>query len=126
MMTSTAEFFEHLGRRGHDPLLGRIGASVRFDIADGTATEHRLVRIDHGDVTVTTEDVPADCILTADRAEFDGIVAGRTSALASLLRGTLAVEGDPELLVLAQRLFADRRDEASVPDATSETVGRHD
>ena len=126
MMTSTAEFFEHLGRRGHDPLLGRIGASVRFDIADGTATEHRLVRIDHGDVTVTTEDVPADCILTADRAEFDDIVAGRTSALASLLRGTLAVEGDPELLVLAQRLFADRRDDAAVPGAASGTVRRHD
>ena len=125
-MTSTTEFFDHLGSRGHDPLLGRIGASVRFDITDGTATEHRLVRIDHGDVTVTTEDVPADCILTADRAEFDDIVGGRTSALASLLRGTLAVEGDPELLVLAQRLFADRRDDSSVPGGASDTVGRHD
>ena len=126
MMTFTAEFFEQLGRRGHEPLLGRVSASVRFDISDETGTEHRLVRIDHGELTVTTDDLPADCILEADRAEFDDIVAGRTSALASLLRGTLAIEGDPELLVLAQRLFADRRDDASVPDAASETGGRHD
>ncbi|WP_448808788.1 SCP2 sterol-binding domain-containing protein [Agromyces bauzanensis] len=125
-MTSTAEFFEQLGRRGHEPLLKRVSASVRFDIADGAATEHRLVRIDHGDVTVTTDDAPADCVLVADRAEFDDIVGGRTSALASLLRGTLTIEGDLELLVLAQRLFADRPDNPSAPDTASEKGGRDD
>ncbi|WP_296606926.1 hypothetical protein [Nocardioides sp.] len=39
----------------------------------------------------------------------DDVVRGRTSALAALLRGAATVEGDPELMVLAQRLFPRRR-----------------
>jgi hypothetical protein len=96
MTTSTAEFFDNLGRRGHEPLLARVSATVRFDIADGERTEHRLVRIDHGDIRVSADNESADCVLAGDRAVFDAIVGGRM----------LAVDGDPELLVLTQRLFS--------------------
>ena len=103
--TSSAEFFDDLSRRGHEPLLERVGATVRFDITDGDRTEHRLVTIDRGDIRVSVSDGPADCVIIAGRAVCDDVVSGRTSALAALLRGEAAVEGDPELMVLMQRLF---------------------
>jgi putative sterol carrier protein len=105
MTTSTAEFFDNLGRRGHEPLLERVTATVRFDITDGDRTEHRLIRIDRGDIGVEVSDGPADCVIVAGRAVCDDVVSGRTSALAALLRGEAAFEGDPELMVLMQRLF---------------------
>jgi putative sterol carrier protein len=103
--TSAAEFFDDLSHRGHEPLLERVAATVRFDIIDGDRTEHRLVRINRGDIRVEVSDVPADCVIIARRAVCDDVVSGRTSALAALLRGEAAVEGDPELMVLMQRLF---------------------
>jgi putative sterol carrier protein len=105
MTESSAEFFDDLGRRGHEPLLQRVSATVRFDITDGERTEHRLVRIDHGDIRVSADNEPADCVLGGDRAVFDAIVGGRMTAMVALLLGVLAVDGDPELLVLTQRLF---------------------
>jgi hypothetical protein len=44
-------------------------------------------------------------VIIAGRAVCDDVVSGRTSGLAALLRGEAAVEGDPELMVLMQRLF---------------------
>jgi hypothetical protein len=105
MTASTVDFFDDLGRRGHEPLLERVSATVRFDITDGGQTDHRLVRIDHGDIRVSAENEPADCVIGGDRALFDAIVGGRMTAMVALLRGQLAVDGDPELLVLTQRLF---------------------
>jgi hypothetical protein len=37
---------------------------------------------------------------------FDAIVDGRMTAMVALLLGVLAIDGDPELLVLTQRLFS--------------------
>jgi len=56
-------------------------------------------------VRVSRDDVEADCVVRVDRALFDAMASGRLNALAALLRGVLFVEGDPMLLVLAQRLF---------------------
>src|SRR6266511_637094 len=53
MTAPTVKFFDNLSRRGHEPLLEKVSAKVRFDITDGELT----------------------------------------------------VDGDPELLVLAGRLF---------------------
>jgi putative sterol carrier protein len=103
--TSTAEFFDDLSRRGREPLLRRVRATVRFDITDGDRTEHRLVSIDHGDIGMSAAEELADCVLGGDRAVFDAIVGGRMTVMVALLLGVLAIEGDPELLVLTQRLF---------------------
>ncbi len=108
MTDATEEFFERLGRQGHEPMLKRLSATLRWDIVDGDRTEHRLVRIDHGDIAVTRSDEPADCVIIAERAVCNDVIRGRTSALAALLRGAATVEGDPELMVLAQRLFPRR------------------
>ena len=35
MKPSTAAFFDELGRRGHEPLLRRVSATVGFEIGDG-------------------------------------------------------------------------------------------
>ena len=104
-MTATDDFFAELERRGHEPMLRRLSATVRWDILDGDRIEHRLVRIDHGGVRVAVSDEPADCVIVAKRAVCDDVVTGRTSALAALLRGAAAIDGDFEVMVLAQRLF---------------------
>jgi putative sterol carrier protein len=105
MTSPTDQFFDDLEHRGHEPLLRRVSATLRFDITDGERTDHRLIRIDHGDIRVAVGNEPADCVISTERAVCDDVVSGRTSALAALLRGAAAVEGDMEVMVLAQRLF---------------------
>lgn len=104
----STEFFDELGRRGHEPMLERVTAKLRFQITDdddgGDLT--RLVTIDHGDLHISTDQTDADATITCSGSELDDLVTGRTSAVASLLRGTLAARGDLELMVLAQRLFS--------------------
>ena len=46
----------------------------------------------------------ADCVVRADSSVFDGIASGEMNPVAALLRGAIAVEGDPELLILLRRL----------------------
>lgn len=107
MTSSATDFFDDVARRGHEPPLERVVATVRFDMVDDDRTERRVFRIDHGDIRVMDEDAPADCAVVADREVFDAVVDGKTSLLAALLRGVLTIDGDPELLVLIQRLFRD-------------------
>lgn len=113
---STAAFFEELGRRGHEPLLGKVTGSVRFEVVDGERTERWLVTIDKGTILVSRGKGAPDCVLRADKACFDRIAAGELNAVAAVLRGELSVEGDLRLVVRVQRLFpgppagrADRR-----------------
>jgi putative sterol carrier protein len=109
MTASFVEFLDDLGRRdGYEPLLARVRATVHFDITDGARTEHRSLRVDHGEVRVSGDSAMADCVIGGDRRVFDDMLAGRTTAMAALLRGELAVRGDPELLVLIQRVFPGR------------------
>jgi putative sterol carrier protein len=122
MITSTAQFFDNLSRRGREPLLARVDATVRFDVIDGSRTDHWVVRIDHGDIQVAAENKPADCVISGDRAVFDAIIDGRLTAMVALLRGALAIDGDPELIVLAQRLFPGPA--AGSPDSNNVTEGR--
>lgn len=105
MKPTIVAFFDQLGMRGHEPLLQRVSATVRFDIGDGASVEHRLLHIDRGEIRVTSEDVPADCTVTIGEELLDEIIGGRTGAMAAFLRGALLIEGDPQVLVLVQRLF---------------------
>lgn len=117
MKSSTAAFFDDLDRRRHEPLLERVTSTVRFDVGDEASVDHRLLRIQHGDITVTSENLPADCVVIVDAGLFDEIIGGRTGAMAAFLRGALIVEGDPAVLVLVQRLFPGR------PPRTASTAG---
>jgi putative sterol carrier protein len=103
-MSATTDFFEGLGTRGHEPLLERASGTIRIELTNGKRTVW-LVTIERGDVTVTRRNARADCVVRGPEKLFDAAVKGRASAMAAVLRGAVEVEGDPELLVLFQRVF---------------------
>jgi putative sterol carrier protein len=102
---ATADFFDGLGRRGHEPLLEKTTGTVRVDLVNGKQTERWLIAVDKGDVTVSHKNVGADCTIRVKRALFEGMAGGTVNATAAVLRGELAIEGNWELMVLFQRLF---------------------
>ena len=110
MADATAEFFDQLARRGHEPLLAKADGTMRFDLLRDGQAEHRFVTINHGNVQVTQQDAAADCVLRADRNLFNGFVTGEVNAMTAFLRGAVSVEGDLELTVRFQRLFPGPQD----------------
>jgi putative sterol carrier protein len=106
MKDPTTEFFDELGQRGHEPMLRKASGTLSFDITDGASTAHWSVVVKKGDVSVSRAHDEADCTVTTDRSLFDAIVSGEKNAMAAILRGEVTIEGDPELLVLFQRVFA--------------------
>jgi putative sterol carrier protein len=105
MTDSTAEFFEGLSSRGHEPLLEKATGIIRFDLVDGKRTDRWFVALDKGDVSVSRKNRAADCVFRADRGLFDAIMRGEANGMAACLRGELTLEGDQELLVLLQRVL---------------------
>ena len=105
MSDPTAEFFQELGTRGNEPLLRDVTATVRFDVLHGKRTDRWCLRIDKGDLEVTTGEAEADAVISVDRTVFNAIVSGETNAMAAFLRGEMTMSGEPELLVTVQRLF---------------------
>jgi putative sterol carrier protein len=105
MTDATANFFDELGRRGHEALLEKVTGTVRFDLVQGDRIDHYFVSIKKGDVAVAGEGAEADSVFRTERSLFDDIASGRENAMAALLRGTLGFQGDPQLLLLFQRLF---------------------
>jgi len=109
MTDATAEFFDALARRGHDPMLGRFKGSVRFDVKSGNRTEHIRVAFKQGDITVTRDEEDADCVVRADRSLLNACAAGEKNIMAAFLRGEVALQGDPQLLVIFQRILPGRK-----------------
>ena len=87
MADATADFFDDLSKRGQEPLLGKMRATVRFDIADGDRTDRWLLSVHDGSLAVTRGDGDADCVITADKADFDLVATGRRNPMAAALRG---------------------------------------
>jgi putative sterol carrier protein len=122
MNDPTVEFFQTLSRRGSEPMLGNVTAAIRFDISLDRKTKSWRVAIDGGRLTVSpaaaaapSDDDDADCVIAAEKTCFDDIAAGGVNAMAALLRGEIAVSGDPELVVAVQRLFPTSGQAAYVP-----------
>jgi putative sterol carrier protein len=105
MTDATTGFFEELGGRGREPLLEKARGTIRFDLVDRTRTNRWLVRLDKGDVSVSRKNVAADCVVRTDKKVFDAMVSGYVNGMAAYLRGELTFDGDPEFLVLFQRVF---------------------
>ena len=120
MSDITPALFE-VGPLGHNPMLANVTATVRFDLEHEGRTDRWFVVIDKGDVSLSRRNVRADCVLRADRSLVEGLASGQVNAMAALLRGDLVAEGDPQLLVLLQRLFpgAPRYDDRSPRPATA-------
>jgi putative sterol carrier protein len=105
MSDDVVEFFEELGRRGHEPLLAKVTGRVRFDLADDGRSDRWLVAVDKGDTVVSHQDGPAECTIRAERALFERLCRGEENAMAAMLRGALVCTGDVELLYAIQRIF---------------------
>jgi putative sterol carrier protein len=105
MSDAILEFFQELGRRGHEPLLAKVTGRVRFDLVDDGRPDRWLVAVGKGDIAVSHEGGPADCTIRADRALFEGLCRGEENAIAAVLRGALVCAGDVELLFAIQRIF---------------------
>jgi putative sterol carrier protein len=105
MSDDVVEFFEELGRRGHEPLLAKVTGRVRFDLADGGHTDRWLVAVDKGDTVVSHQDGLAECTIRAERALFERLCRGEENAMAAVLRGALVCTGDVELLYAIQRIL---------------------
>ena len=106
MSDDVVEFFEELGRRGHEPLLAKVTGRVRFELVDGGGTTDRwLVAVDKGDTVVSHQGGPAACTIRAERALFERLCRGEENAMAAVLRGALVCTGDVELLFAIQRIF---------------------
>ena len=101
----TAEFFGGLAQYEHNPLLEKAKGTVRFDLRDGKRVDHWLLSLDNGDVSVSRKNGAADCVVRAEKALFDKIVAGKEDGTAAVLRGAMTIDGDMELMVLFRRAF---------------------
>jgi putative sterol carrier protein len=106
MAEATTEFFEDLERRGFDPLLEKATGRIGFELVNGKKTSRWLVAVDNGKVDVSHKSGATDCMVKTTGELFDELVRGETNAMAGVLRGAITVEGDPELLMLFQRVFA--------------------
>jgi hypothetical protein len=105
MAITTEEFFADLGQRKHVPLLEGATGTIGFDLMQDTCSEHWLLAILNGDVSVSRDTTDADCYIRADRELFDRILVGEEYLLSALLRGAVALEGNLELVVLFERLL---------------------
>jgi SCP-2 sterol transfer family len=101
-------FFEELGRRGHDPLLSRVGGTGKFEVVDGDRIDHWLVNVQGGYIAVSRGEGEADFVMRAERSAFEGLIDGDLSSLAAFIRGMLHIDvADPsQRFGLVTRLFA--------------------
>jgi putative sterol carrier protein len=105
MGETTSSFFEALSGAGRQPLLAHATGTLRFELLDGGVTHRWFVSVDKGEITVSRARRKADCVIRADRRLFEGVARGEVNATAAVLRGAIEVEGDPQLLVLFQRIL---------------------
>jgi len=100
------EFFDALGRRGHEPLMSRASGTLRIELTDGKKTDKWYVTVSRGDVKVArTGRGTADCLVRGSKELFERLASGRTNPVVALLRGDLLFEGDWNLAILFQRTF---------------------
>jgi putative sterol carrier protein len=105
MRDAATSFFEALGQREYEPLLDRATGTLRFEVVGGDAKDRWFVSVDKGHVSVSHARRKADCVIRGEKRLVEGILSGEVNAMAAALRGALAVEGNPELLVMFQRIL---------------------
>ena len=117
MATVVDEYFDTLNRLGFQQALRHVGGTVRCDLVRGGQTDHWLVRIDRGHLSVSREYGPADCVIRTDEETFGRIVTGAVNPLVALMRGMTAVDGDEELILALQRMLPGPEDRPCPPSA---------
>jgi putative sterol carrier protein len=105
MPNATEEFFHELDRRGHERLLRKTTATIRFDLAHDHGVDHWFVSISKGDVRVSKEDRDADTVIRTDTEFFHRMTRGEVKPLPAWLRNDITSEGEFRFVVLLERLF---------------------
>jgi predicted lipid carrier protein YhbT len=102
---ATAIFLEDLASRGEIPLLHNMSGTIRVDLIDGGRTIHWYLTVDGATVAVSHRNAKADAVIHASVRLFDKLATGRANATASMLRGTLRVEGNIGLVSGLERVL---------------------
>lgn len=105
MTYPTAEFLAELGRREHEKRLENIRGTIRMDVVRNGETEYWHLSIAAGRLRVSHDAGPADLVMRAEQACWDGLVRGEIKPLGAWLRNELAVEGRFELIMVLERLL---------------------
>ena len=117
MADAREQFFERVGEQGHVRLLERTSGTILVELKDGGPAERWYISIVRGDVSVSRKGVAPDCIIRADGATFDAILAGQMSIMPAMLRGRIDVEGRINLLAGLQAFFQPSEGSAGEPPA---------
>jgi len=105
MNDRVADFFDGLACRGHEPRLERVSGTIRFDLVKDSQIDRWFLTIRGGDVAVSREERDAECLIYADRAYFERVVAGESKPLAGMVRNDFMVEGNLRLFFMFERLL---------------------
>jgi len=106
MPDTISDFFQKLGERPQQALLGHMRGAVRFDVrGDQGQVDQWVVAVDSGAVTVSHGNAEVDCAIGADRALLESLIKGQANAMSAVLRGELRCSGDVEMLLTIQRIF---------------------
>jgi len=106
MADTISDFFQKLGERRQQALLGHMRGAVRFDVrGDDGQVDQWVVVVDSGAVTVSHGNAEVDCAIGADRALLERLIKGEENAMSAVLRGELRCSGDVEMLLTIQRIF---------------------
>src|SRR5205814_1578057 len=97
--------------RDYEPSLAHKSGVVRVDVDDDGRSERWFVGIDDGNIKVSKRNQAADSTIRVHKQLLERIVTGEANAVAALLRGAMALEGDSKLPVIRQRAVGDGFDE---------------
>jgi putative sterol carrier protein len=98
------EFFDKLASTPQ-VLLHDVTATLRIDIDENGQSQRWHLTIDHGRISVTQRNAPADAMLRTEPMVFDRLITGEANPLTAALRGRLNITGDARLLVTFKRLL---------------------
>ena len=97
-------FFADLDSRTNDPRVRFVRGTLRLECNEPNS-ERWIVAFDNGRISVSHDDVDADCTVRGDRVLMNRILAGDANPTTAILRGELNASGRLELLTYFQRLL---------------------
>ena len=104
MADFAAAFFADLDARTNDPRVRFVRGTLRLECSEPDP-EHWNVAFDNGRISVSHDDIDADCTVRGGRALMNRILTGDANPATAVLRGELNASGRLELLSYFQRLL---------------------
>ncbi len=98
-------FFDQLAKLPDKSIFRGHTGTIAFDLATDGRVEHWYAVIGESSCSGGPGDAPADARIQLTKDLFKRIVTGRTNAMAAVLRGAMAVEGDVSLAMSFDRIF---------------------